>query len=189
MKSTIKRKMTDEERVIFEQQLAILDDPEKGIKFIGNPIDRIQELAVSRKVFDIEYIKNPCRAAQRKAVTIERDCLTLIDPDKLDEVAVKAALRKGFNLLKKLKVSDKIKYWVLEQNPFAIKFIQNPTEEMKEFAIRQQGQSIDSIENPSDDLKILCLKTPCPGAWVIRKMDNSPRVKKALEEFDRCNNK
>lgn len=46
----------------------------------------------------------------------------------------------------------------LKRNPSLIRFVENPTDEMKFTAVSNNGRAIQFIENASDELKMLAIK-------------------------------
>ena len=69
---------------------ALLEEP-SVIRFIRNPTDTEQLLAVQEHPFYIQFIKNPCHATQTLAINKNRDAILLIN-NPSDEIAMLAKL-------------------------------------------------------------------------------------------------
>ena len=52
----------------------------------------------------------------------------------------------------------KIYFYLIKNNPCVIRFIENPTEEMKWLAIKQDERVIQFIKNPTEEMKWLAIK-------------------------------
>ena len=61
--------------------------------------------------------------------------------------------------------SEEVKLEAVKQNGWTIQFIKNPTEEMKLIGVRDNGYNIKHIENPSEEVKLEAVKQ---NGWTIQ---------------------
>jgi hypothetical protein len=101
-----------------------------------------------------------------------------LDFDNLSEELIIEALKQNGLLLKYVKnPTDEMKKIALKQNGFALLSIDDPTDEMKKIAITTSPDAIKLIKNPSDELKLLAVKN---GICNIRAIDNPTDEMKIL---------
>jgi hypothetical protein len=106
-----------------------------------------QLMIVNKNGLIIQYIQNVHLDAYYVALNNNPEALLLVPENKRDNKMHEIALQKNGMLLKDLDVNDCLKLIALQQNGFAIQYIDNPTIQMKDVAIQQNGLSIQYIDN------------------------------------------
>ena len=125
-----------------------------AIKYIDNPTEEMQIEAVKNNSGALQYIKNPSEAMQIEAVKKSYKIIDMVEnpTSRFREAALKYqttyALKKYKNLTKKEQLIA-----VKELKHNAIKYIDNPIEEVQMIAVKANSSSIREIKNPTEKVQ------------------------------------
>jgi hypothetical protein len=164
------------------------------IKFLKKPTEDMMLAAVKEDGLLLRYIKNPTKAVQLAAIRNNGQSLTYVE-NPTNDMLLAAAKHYNHNgpiilkhknlidnkLLKKLvKISpeivvafpdadENIKMIAIKKRPTLIKYIENPSIELKKEAIRQNFQVIVDIKPQTAELQILAMSISQLAIDFIRK--------------------
>ena len=141
-------------------QIRIIIYNPKYFRHIKNPNINVTERAISENGWNIKYVDllQYSSAKQQElwtaALKSNPKVVLLMDIDTDDENEIIKIIKINHNCIKYLPdISDDLKEWVVSLNPYAIKSIKNPSDELIMSAMKKYGgQLIEYIKNPSDEV-------------------------------------
>lgn len=130
-----------------EQMDMVTKDP-NSLQYIKNPTEKVQWIAVKKKVFAIRYIENP--SEELKLYAVKRNGRVLQYIKKYNEEIQKEAVKQNGLVLQLIKEpSEEVKILAIQEDPGAIKYIENPPEKLQLLALENDAFPIFFIENPT----------------------------------------
>ena len=173
-------------------QLEAVTEDERAIKYIDNPTEKVQLAAITQDIDLIKYIKNPSEQVQLAAVTKNgREIKHIIEKGitPSEKVQLAAVTQDGYGNEFKyiidagIEPSEKVQLAAVTQDGEAIRYIDNPSEELQLLAVTQyggvigyiiekgitpseqvqlaavmqDGEAIKYIENPSEQLQLAAI--------------------------------
>lgn len=158
-----------------EAQLAAVEQDGLLIEYIENPSEVVKIAAVTQDGSAIKYIENPSEAVQMAAVSKEGGMLYFIfNPDSLRYSDKKDEVQIDY-------LSEAVQLSAVQNDTFgdAIKYIENPSEEVQLAAVHKNANAIKYIKNPSEEVQLVAVTQ---DGWVIQHIENpSDRVKVLAE--------
>lgn len=128
-----------------------------AIKYVDNPPEWLQLIAVGMNGLCIQDIKNPSKKVQLAAVKQNGNSIKFIDnPSEKVQLWAIADNISSYTFISN--PTENVKMAALEQNPWFIDKIQNPNEEMKIFAVTQNPHVLQAIRNPSEKVQLIAVK-------------------------------
>ena len=144
----------------YENQLKAIKKYGDLIRYIENPSEEIQELAVKQNGLNIQYIINPAHLNVSKPK--QQFCVS-------EEIQKLAVQDYGMAIKYIENPSEEVQKLAIQQDCYAIEYIENPSEEIQELAIKQSSWIIKYIENPSEKIQKLAVQE---DGIVIRYIEN-----------------
>jgi hypothetical protein len=130
------------------------------IRFIENPTEKQQVVAVKQNMLALHYIKKP--SEQAKIIAVKSNGLMIIHLKKTSKKVQLAAVKQnGFAISYIEKPNKEVELAAVKQDGDSIKFIDNPSEEIQIEAVKQKGHSIKHIEHPTEKAKLMAIKQNC----------------------------
>lgn len=151
--------LTESEKV--EKTLKLLSKNGLSLKFIKNPTEEMQLVAVKQNADTIQFINNPIELIQLEAINQHPSSLRLFINFATNVVIVEA----------------------IKKDPFVIRYIQNPTIEMQRVAI-QYIKEIDLIRftnvfthKITDSISLCLLHSRLPDSELKNRIKKLPNWK------------
>jgi len=149
------------------QKLAVRTDPE-AIKWIKNPSEELKKFAVQSNGHVIQHIPNPSEELQLIAVKSDGRALQhLANPSKAVQLAAVQQFGGAIKFVDN--PSDDIQLAAVQQNGEALQWIRNPTEAVQLAAIRQNGEALQWIRNPTEAMQLAAVRR---SGWAIEYITN-----------------
>jgi hypothetical protein len=175
----------DEESVTEEMKLAAVRFDGESIKYIEDPTDEMKLAAVASNGLSIVYIRDSTR--EMKLIAVRQNGLAILgifsslnDNEKSRRMIYPDDF---FDFPKYECVTEELVSLAIEAlkcDASVIKFIKNPSEEMKLEAVRRDGRTIGLIENPSEEI-IKASQVQISFGELNEKLKNEKELEKRLE--------
>ncbi len=127
------------------------------IKYITNPTETQQLIAVRKAGYYLRYFENPSEKVQLAAVEEDGSSIRFIKNPN-EEVKIRAVSNHGVALQYIENPSEEVKMRAVTNSSLAITFIENPSEEVKMRAVTNSSLAIKFIENPSEEIQLAAIK-------------------------------
>lgn len=133
-----------------EEQIEAVQSHSSAIKFINNPSEEIQLIAVQDgDSFAYVFIDNPTENVKLSTVQENPDMLEYIH-DPSEEVQLTAIRHDPYTIRYIENPSETIQIAALKINDAVIRWIDNPTEKVQILAIRADEFNVQYIKNPTE---------------------------------------
>ena len=137
------------------------------IQLIKNPSQYLQDIAIKQNPWSLQYIDNP--SEQNLLDAVSQDGLIL-------ELIMKKFFPNTFSF-------DKIFMEAVKEDSNAIKYINNPSDELCEEAVSKCGSTIRFIKNKTDNIKKFAVEDDGLSLEYINYNDQTPElIKLAIED-------
>ena len=159
------------------------------IKYIKNPSEEASILAVSKSSHVIVYIKNPTEKTQEIAINDSYKNISLIDKPtlKIKLMAIKSNIRALQLIEEKELLSEAIREQLIEENPFLIKSMKTPSQELITKAILLEPKENGILINMLDVTNQLIVLTKHPELYKkISTNKNNFLIQKHIIDIDSC---
>ncbi len=136
-----------------------------SILYIKDPSEAVKLAAVKNKA-ELWYIKNPSEAVQ--LAMIKRDWQNIGYFENPSEVVQLAAVQQSPDGILNIKnPSEAVQLKAIDRYPGNIQYIKNPTESVQRKAIEKDSWTLMSIDNPSEEITQLAAnRSRCMSAYV-----------------------
>ena len=159
------------------------------IKFIDNPSEELQLMAVGKDTHLIQYIDNQSEEVQLRAVEKDPRSIEYIK-NPSEEVQLRAVEKDIYSIEYIKNPSEEIQLKIIDVNPSLIQFINNPSEEVQLKVVDIDGLFVQ-IKNPTDKVKnyyrkVLNDDLEYYKELLIRKPENTiykQRLEKRMEQL------
>ena len=137
------------------QYSMVKQDP-NNIRYIIDPAEGVQLVAVKIYGNSIQYIKDPSEKVQLAAINNGADPFYIKNPSETVQLAI--VKRRGYYIERFENPSEVMQMAAVEQHTDYIRYFKNPTESVQRKAIEKDPWTLMSIDNPSEEIKQLAAK-------------------------------
>lgn len=127
------------------------------IKYIKNPSEKLQKLAVRTGPEAIKWIKNPSEELKKFAVQSNGHVIQHI-PNPSEELQLIAVKSAGGALQHLANPSKAVQLAAVQQFGGAIKFVDNPSDDIQVAAVENYAEAIKYIDNPCADAQLAAVQ-------------------------------
>jgi hypothetical protein len=132
-----------------------------NIEHIKNPTPQVQMAAVEKRPYIIKYIENPTPQVQMVAVEKDGGNIKYIKnpTDEVQDYILKNykefifRIKNPNNKIKPLLDLEEYQMYAIENSPYVIQYIKNPTDEVQDYIFDNDSEFIRFIKNPNEKIK------------------------------------
>lgn len=155
---------------VEEACLIAINESWELIKKIKNPSEKVQIAAVKKSPIAIAYIKEQSKKAQVYALTfyqkvknsLKRGRLyteNIHDPDQEIQILMLQSLSPSEEFIERVTAQNtKMQFKAVKANPYYIRYIKAPDEEVVRYAVSRAPDVFQYIKNPSEELKTIAVE-------------------------------
>ena len=150
------------------------------IKYIKNPSEKLQKLAVRTSPDAIKWIKNPSEELKKFVVQLNGNVIEYF-PNPSEELQLTAVNSTGEALRYLTNPSEAVQKAAVQQDWWSIQWILNPEPEVQLMAVQRDGDAIFWIKNPNEAVQLAAVQQNLHAYKFIE--NPTPKVKALVKKI------